>query len=317
MVKNQIDAGDERELAKALKRQTVTLAEISERVAKIEAGLAELQTAAGKVFRKVRHLEPDLHAVLRILRLDHEALPYPQRLMARRVRLASQNEEDGITLALFERIGAERRTFVEIGSGLSGGNSAVLANELGWSGLMVDGDEGHIEQVARRFPGVTAVAAWVTRDNVNQLVEDAQCTGEIDLLSIDLDGNDYWIWEALTACSPRLVIAEYNSIFGPERAVTVPYDPQFHEQNHRFIYYGASLAALTRLARRKGYRLITTEPTGVNAFFLRDDIEPSIPACAVQTAFRLFEKYDVLIQRKKVDIYEYVKDAGLSLVDVD
>ena len=148
----------------------------------------------------------------------------------------------------------------------------VPLGPLGWTGLMVDGDEGHMTQVRRRFYGVTAVAAWITRENINQLILDAGFAGDVDFLSIDLDGNDYWVWEALTACSPRVVVIEYNSAFGPDRAVTIPYDAEFDRHDYRFCYYGASLAALTKLSERKGYRLVTTEPCGVNAYFLRDDV---------------------------------------------
>ena len=84
-----------------------------------------------------------------------------------------------------------------------------------------------MQQVARRFPMTTAVAAWITRDNINTLITGQGYAGEVDLFSLDLDGNDYWIWESVTASSPRVLIMEYNSMFGPDRAVTIPYDPQF------------------------------------------------------------------------------------------
>ena len=307
----------EKKLLGELKQQRSELAALNERLARLETQQADLRKIAGKVCKRVVHLEPDLHAVLRTLRLEPESLRYPQRLMARRYRLTSQNEEDGITLSLFDELGVTNRRFAEIGSGLSGGNSACLAQELGWTGLMVDGDEVHMTQVRRRFPGVTAVAAWVTRENINNLITDAGLDGEIDFLSIDLDGNDYWVWDALTACAPRLVVVEYNSSFGAERAVTIPYDPTFDRHKYRFVYYGASLAALAKLATRKGYRLVTTEPTGVNAYFLRNDVAPSIPGCTAGDAFRLLRRYDVWMKTKNEDIYSYVAAAKLPLVEID
>jgi hypothetical protein len=158
----------------------------------------------------------------------------------------------------------------------------------------------------------------VTRETVNQLLETHGFTGELDLLSIDIDGNDYWVWEALTVCSPRLVVIEYNSLFGPDRAVVVPYDPRFdrHDYNLGGMYYGASLAALGHLAARKGYRLVTTEPTGVNAYFIRNDVAPFIPACDVARAFRFLEKYAPVIEGPAADLFGAVERAGLSLVDV-
>jgi len=287
------------------------IADINRRLTRIERQLDGIE----KIWQRTRHVEPAVNALLRERYLDAESLPYPERLTARRFRISSQNQEDGLTLALLDDVGATCRRFVEIGSGLSGGNSGFLARECGWSGLMVDGHAEHMIQVGRRFPTVKAVAAWVTRENINELITEHGLAGEVDLFSLDLDGSDYWIWEAMTACSPRVVILEYNSMFGPERAVTIPYDPVFDRRKHHSIYYGASLAALARVSARKGYRLVAVEPAGVNAFFLRNDLGPHIPACEPARAFRLLEKYDVLMQQGE-DVYRYVEREGLELVDV-
>ena len=292
-------------------RQDEALADLGRRLARIERQL----DAVEKIWQRTRHVEPAVQALLRERFLDAANLPYPERLTARRFRLSSQNQEDGLTLALLNEVGASCHRFVEIGSGLSGGNSGFLARECGWSGLMVDGHADHMAQVGRRFPTVKAVAAWVTRENINDLITGNGCTGEVDLFSLDLDGNDYWIWEAMTACSPRIVILEYNSMFGPDRAVTIPYDPKFDRHRHHTAYYGASLTALTRLSARKGYRLVAVEPNGVNAFFLRNDLAPHVPACDPARAYRLLEKYDVLMQQGN-DVYRYIEQSGLTLVDV-
>ena len=114
-----------------------------------------------------------------------------------------------------------------------------------------------------------------------------------------------------------MVVLEYNSIFGPDRAVTIPYDPQFNRGDHRFIYYGASLSALTKLSARKGYRLVAVEPAGVNAFFLRHDVGPDIPACEPRRAFRLLEKYDLLMKEKQADVFAWAKETGRTLVEVE
>ncbi len=305
------------ELLDEIRLQRLELATVNKCLAKLETEHQAMSMALTKLCKRVSHLGPDLQAVLRMLHLNPEALPYPQRLMVQRYRLKSQNEEDGITLALFEQVGTINRKFIEIGSGLSGGNSALLASELGWTGLMLDGDTERMVQVGRRFPNVRAVGAWVTRENINDLIADAGLGGEIDFVSIDLDGNDYWVWEALTACSPRVVVVEYNSAFGAERAVTIPYDPQFDRHKYRFVYYGASLAALARLGAAKGYRLVTTEPAGVNAYFLRNDVGLEIPACSPENAFRLLRRYDVWMRTKQEDIYKYVASAKLPLVEFE
>jgi hypothetical protein len=287
------------------------IADVNRRLTRIERQLAAVE----KIWLRTRHVEPAVQALLRERYLDPTVLPYPERLTAHRFRLSSQNQEDGLTLSLLNEVGATSHRFVEIGSGLSGGNSGFLARECGWSGLMVDGHADHMVQVGRRFPRVTAVTAWVTRDNVNELLRTHGGAGEPDLFSLDLDGNDYWIWEAMTACSPRVVILEYNSMFGATRSVTVPYDAKFDRHRHHTMYYGASLTALARLSGRKGYRLVAVEPTGVNAFFVRNDLAPHIPACDPQRAFHLLEKYDVMMLQGE-DVFRYVEKAGLSLVEI-
>jgi hypothetical protein len=174
-----------------------------------------------------------------------------------------------------------------------------------------------VEYAGRRFPRTTAVSAWITPESVNALLEEHGYAGEVDLLSVDVDGNDYWVWKAITTCSPRVLMLEYNSMFGPERAVTVPYDPKFSRRDHRFCYYGASLAAMTRLSASKGYRLVAVEPTGVNAFFLRNDVGLEIPACEPSRVYRIPDKYNQLIREKQLDVFKWVEESGRRLIDVE
>jgi hypothetical protein len=228
-----------------------------------------------------------MNAVIRALHFSRLPLAPPYDILARRFRLWSQNEEDGIILGLLERAGTTTKRFVEIGSGQSGGNAAMLAYECGWSGLMIDIVPEAIELLRARFahnPGVIGVAAAVTPANVNQLITDHGFSGDVDLLSIDIDSYEYWVLDALTACTPRLLVVEYNAAFGPSHAVTIPRDQSLvgAPKNYR----GASLGALEKAARRKGYRLVMCDPTGVNAFFLRDDVAPDVPAAAPARAFR-------------------------------
>ncbi|MGH9346745.1 MAG: hypothetical protein ACRD26_05705, partial [Vicinamibacterales bacterium] len=207
-------------------------------------------------------------AMMRALQLGRLDLPHPFDLTARRFRLRSQNEEDGIILALLEAAGVRDRRFVEIGCGRTGGNAALLAYECGWTGLMVDANAPAIDIIRRRFhhnPGVVAVASEVSAANVNDLLAAHGFTGDVDLFSLDIDSHDYWVLEALEACSPRVLVLEYNAAFGPDRALTVPRGQSL--LGAPSWYRGASLAALERLARRKGYRLVACENSGVNAFF--------------------------------------------------
>jgi len=228
-----------------------------------------------------------IDALMRHQLLSRLPIPSPFDLTARRFRLRSQNEEDGVLLALFERAGVTSRRFVEIGSGRSGGNAALLAYECGWSGVMIDIDPAVIELLTQRFahnPGVVGVAAAVLPSTVNQLLRSHGFDGEVDLLSIDIDSYDYWILDALEATSPRVLVLEYNASFGPHRSVTIPRDQPLDGAPKS--YRGASLAALDALASRKGYRLVVCEPAGANAFFLRDDVAPELARVPVAQAFR-------------------------------
>ena len=290
---------------------------VARRVHRIEKDLHTLTEQHEEVFRQLRLLQAGVDGLVRAAYVDPSTLAYPERLTASRFRLLSQNQEDGILWALFNLIGTTTKRFVELESGASGGNAAMLAGEFGWTGLLVEGDSGKVEYAGRRFPRTTAVRAWITPESVNQLLEEHGYGGDVDLLSVDIDGNDYWVWHAITVCRARVVMLEYNSMFGPERAVTVPYDPKFSRKDHRFCYYGASLAAMTRLSAAKGYRLVAVEPTGVNAFFLRDDVAPEIPACDPARVYRIPDKYNQLIREKQLDVFKWAKDTGRELVEVE
>ena len=272
--------------------------------------------------KDLRDLSIMMKAVQRALFVDSTRLSYPHNLSTQRFKLFSQNEEDGIIHAIFDKIGESSRRFVEIGAGTNGGNSGFLASECGWSGMMLEASSRRTDRLKMRFEpmGVACLADWAACENINDLIRENGCEGEIDLLSIDIDGNDYWIWEAVTACSPRLVIIEYNSLFGPDRAVTVPYDPEFdrHQvaktiEGGNLYYFGSSLQALTQLAKQKGYRLILTEPRGVNAFFLRNDAGQEIPACDPSSASRMLVKYGA----RGIDLFEYIRKHDLPLIDLD
>ena len=206
----------------------------------------------------------------------------------------SQNNEDGILLYLFSKIGVINRRFVEFG--VQDGrqcNTANLSLNFGWSGLLMEADARHVEAAKRFYQdmlGVSAVNAriiqgFVTAENIDTLLLENNLKGEIDLLSIDIDGNDYWVWKAISAVTPSVVVIEYNAAFGADRSVTIPYDPSFsvHDGNARSIYYGASLAALAKLAAQKGYVLVGCDSNGVNAFFVRRELAegklPEVPVC--------------------------------------
>jgi Methyltransferase FkbM domain len=182
----------------------------------------------------------------------------------------SQGGEDGVLLRLFERIGVANRVFVEFGAwdGLHLSNTANLRLQHGWSGLLLEGSD--------RADGDLVKREHVNAENIETLFAKYDVPEEFDLLSIDIDGNDYWVWKAISRYSPRVVIVEYNVFFQPETAKTIAYDASHvWDKEHHGLYHGASLAAFDKLAREKGYALVHTEPYCPNALFVRRDLLPS------------------------------------------
>ena len=200
----------------------------------------------------------------------------PKRLLRYGFKLYSQNDEDGIIQEIFRRIGATNRTFVEFGVETgSECNTAKLLIES-WRGLWIEAKPDHVAAIRRRFAPflddgrLTLRQSLVTAENIDLLLTDSGFTGDIDLLGIDIDYNDYWVWKAITAVRPRMVVIEYNASLRPPLSLTVPYDPNGSWDGSNF--YGASLEALTRLGADKGYRLVGCSIAGVNAFFVRTDL---------------------------------------------
>lgn len=206
----------------------------------------------------------------------------------------SQNGEDGVIRFLFDQIGFESRWFVEFGFGAVQCNSLRLMKYEGFSGLLMDGSSENVDffnYTATRLGnnGVKAIQAFITRENLQDLIRGNDVPQNIDFLSLDVDGNDYWFWEELSCISPRVVCIEYNAGLGPDLSLTVPYDPNFerYSKHPSGFFHGASLAALETLGKRKGYYLIGCDSIGANAFFLRDDITiPDVPAVTSREAFR-------------------------------
>ena len=189
-------------------------------------------------------------------------------------KVFSQNGEDGVIAEIFRRIGTTDRYFVEFGIGNgSEGNCVFLADVLGWSGLFMEGSGTHYSGLQRKYANRDAVAtvqAVVRPDTINALFRAADVPETFDLLSIDIDGNDYWVWEALAAFSPRVVVVEYNGLLSNDACLVQPYNP--HSAWEGTDFYGASLGALRSLAKRKGYVLVHTELSGTNAFFVQDEL---------------------------------------------
>jgi hypothetical protein len=195
-------------------------------------------------------------------------------------KVCSQFGDDGIIQYLIRHIGftEEEKTFIEFGvENYTEANTRFLLQNDNWRGLIFDGNPENIQSVKNENlywrHDLTAVAAFVDRDNINALFESHGFTGKVGVLSIDIDGNDYWVWEAVKAVDPVVAIVEYNSVFGAQHAITVPYNPRFqrtpaHPSN---LYWGASLGALYRLAQKKGYAFVGCNSAGNNAYFVKKE----------------------------------------------
>lgn len=206
-------------------------------------------------------------------------MPYGKRKSGQNINayekcLRSQDGEDGIIAEVFARIGTTNRFFVEFGveSGKAC-NTAHLALDRVWSGVMIEGNEAMFADLEARYSHLDAVRTlhrFITKDNIADIFREMDVPESLDLLSIDIDGNDYWVWAALEHYKPRLVVIEYNAAYPPPQKMVIVYDPDFVWDGT--TYYGASLTSLQALGNKLGYSLIGTDARGVNAFFLRKDL---------------------------------------------
>jgi hypothetical protein len=200
----------------------------------------------------------------------------PKRLLRHGFKVYSQHDEDGITEEIFKRVGTTNKFFVEfgVGDGLENGTTYCLLK--GWSGAWIDGSAVCVDAIESGFrpfieEGRLKVRySFITAENIEQLFSELGVPAEFDLLSFDIDNNDYWVWRAIERYSPRVVAIEYNASFKQTVSCVLPYSPTRIWDHTN--YFGASLKALEELGRRKGYSLVGCNYTGVTAFFVRDDL---------------------------------------------
>lgn len=199
----------------------------------------------------------------------------PKRLCRFGYKVYSQDDEDGAIAEIFRCIGTETCSFVEIGVGNGLECNTLYLLLQGWSGHWIDADEksmAHIKRRFGRFLGTTlhTHARSISAENADKFLSRLCPSGALDLLSIDIDGNDYWVWSALASVQPRVVVIEYNAIWRPPLSVTIEYNPKHKWDGTN--YFGASLSALADLGTRKGYNLVGCSFSGVNAYFVRRDL---------------------------------------------
>jgi hypothetical protein len=213
-------------------------------------------------------------------------------------KVYSQWGEDGIIDYLCQRVSIPVMSFVEFGvENYTEANTLFLLKHRNWRGLVIDGSIEHINNIKAgdvfwRYD-LKACNAFITRDNINSLIKESGLGGELGLLSVDIDGNDYWVWEAINCVRPAIIVSEYNSLFGPTAKISTPYRDDFYRTTAHYsnMYYGASISALNHLAEMRGYHLVAGNSAGNNVFFVREDLIGGLTVLRpedayVQAAFR-------------------------------
>jgi hypothetical protein len=199
-----------------------------------------------------------------------------KRLNKHEYQVFSQNGEDGIIQEIFNRIGTTNKYFIEFGveNGLECNSTNLLYKD--WKGLWIEGSDFFSKQISERFRNLIENGqlkiqnTFINAENIESLFDKADAPIEPDLLSIDIDYNDYYVWQAITKYKSRVVIIEYNSIFRPDTNFVVKYNPK--RMWDKTSHFGASLLALEQLGHQKGYCLVGCVFTGSNAFFVREDL---------------------------------------------
>ena len=244
-------------------------------------------------------------------------------------KVYSQWGEDGIIQYILNHISINNKVFVEFGvEDYTESNTRFLLKNDNWSGLVLDGNKAHIEYIKNDTSvywahNLKAEHIFITKDNINSILLQNGIPEDLGLLSIDIDGNDYWIWDSINCIKPRIVISEYNSIFGSLSKVTVPYSDSFVRHNAHFsnVYYGASLGALDFLAKKKGYSLIGTNLAGNNAFFVRNDLTSNFNILSVSEAYKLAQFREAKDIHGNLTYYNIAQQrsiiADLDIIDVE
>ena len=191
----------------------------------------------------------------------------------------SQWGEDGIIQFLVREVEIHNKTFIEFGvEDFFESNCRYLLMASDWQGFVIDGSDENISRLQNSYfywrHDLQSIAAFVDKENINDLLKKSEFDRDLGILSVDIDGNDYHILKAINVFEPRIIISEFNPYFGTERAISVPYDPKFYrtEKHYSNLYFGASIKAIEHVLSEKGYTLIGTGMTGGNAYFVRNDL---------------------------------------------
>lgn len=247
------------------------------------------------ILHSIKSIEKSVENIqIALGRIEGRQLEKINNIMDGEFKVFSQWGEDGILQYLVKNLEISNKRFVEFGvQNYKEANTRYLLIHDNWSGLVIDGDSDNVKEIIHddlywRY-NLKAVCSFVTAENINEILLSQNMHGEIGLLSIDIDGNDYWVWQAIHCIDPMIVICEYNHRFGKTDAVTIPYRKDFRREKAHYsnIYYGASISALHALARRKGYAMVAGNSNGNNLFFVKKNLlNVKIKEISIEEAFQ-------------------------------
>lgn len=229
-----------------------------------------------------------------LILFENSQLKQSSKIIDYEFQVFSQWGEDGIISYLVNNLDIENNFFIEFGvENYLESNTRFLLKKFNWSGLVIDSSQKNIDYIKKDKIywqyNIKALCEFISRENINKIFLENVSQKNIGLLSIDIDGNDYWVWKAISSIDPSIVIIEYNSIFGSSKKYTVPYNKNFERNKAHYsnLYYGASLPALVKLGKEKGYALVTCNSAGNNAFFVKENLlNEKVKELSIKEAFQ-------------------------------
>lgn len=249
---------------------------------------------------------------------SNNRLPNITSLAEVEFRVYSQWGDDGIIQYMINKIPVANRVFIEFGvENYRESNTRFLLMNNNWRGLVFDGAAKHIKTIQEdeiywRYD-LTARHEFITKENINALLEREGFTGNIGILHIDIDGNDYWVWDAITVADPDIFIVEYNSLLGYERSIVVPYQSDFSIDSAHYsrVYYGASIAAFHALAKKKGYFFVGCNSAGINAYFVKNTFKDLIAEVSIEKGYVRSASRQTRDDKGNLSFLSFDKAAGL------
>lgn len=224
---------------------------------------------------------------------DSEKLPFvPSNWDDYGFKVFSQNNEDGLIQYIIHHTDLPQKNFIEFGvEDYSECNTRFLLLHNNWKGLIMDGSIEDMDALKKQDiywkRTIEAKGAFITKENINKLISESGFSGNVGLLSVDIDGNDYWVLDAIDCIDPQILICEYNPIFGAKEKVSIPYKDDFYRTNAHYsnLYWGASLGAFEYIAKKRGYKLVCINNLGQNAFFVKENAT-DLPEVTIEQAWR-------------------------------